>query len=176
MTVKSLATGLAALANTAAIGAAAAGVTWIAAVVPVAPEVQPVVFGVTQPAPASGWYPQDPAAEVPSPDQLTGVLNGLADPGVPFAGKAGLVEGGISPVEAHAADKRLRKAAQNGQLPLSFGVANIAPAGPGAATADVTVSGPRLAPRTMNVGFVDQDGWKLSRSSALTVLQLTSSG
>src|SRR5699024_2678979 len=114
----------------------------IASVAPVAPAVQPAVFGTP--------LPQNPAADVPSPDQLTGVLNSLADPGVPSASKAGLIEGGIGAVEAHTADKRLQKAAQNGQLPLSFSVANIAPAGPGTATADVTASGPQLAPQTFN--------------------------
>ncbi len=165
MIAKSLATGV---AVAAAIGAAAAGVTPISSTAPVAPDVQPVVFGVP--------LPQAPAADVPSPDQLTAVLYSLADPAVPFVNKTGLVEGGLGPIEAHAADKRLQKAAQNGQLPLSFSVANIAPAGPGAATADVTASGPQLAPRTMNVKFVDLDGWKVSRSSAMTLLQAASAG
>ncbi len=163
MTVKSLATGVAAIA---VIGAAAAGVTSLASVIPAAPQIQPVMFDVP--------LPMAPAAGVPTPDQLTGVLNGLADPGVPFANKAGLVEGGVAPVEAAMADHKLQKAARKGELPLSFNVANIQPAGPGAATADVTVSGPKLAPRTMNVTFVDQDGWKLSRGSATSLLQAAS--
>ena len=76
MTVKSLATGMAALA---AIGAAAAGVTCIASVTAVSPDVQPVVFGA--PSPASGRYPQplDPVVpagvSMPTTDQLATVLN-----------------------------------------------------------------------------------------------------
>lgn len=115
--------------------------------------------------------PLAPAADIPSPGQLSGVLNGLADPGVPFADKAGLVEGGVGGAEASMADHELQKAARKGELPLAFNVANIEPAGPGAATADVTVSGPKLEPVTQNVTFVDQGGWKLSRESAMALLR-----
>jgi hypothetical protein len=162
VTLKSLATGVAAVA---AIGATAAGVTSIA---PVASEVQPLVFGAPMPL--------EPAPGLPSADEVIGVLNGLADPDVPFAGKSGLVEGGIGPVEARTADKRLQKAAQNGQLPLTFSVDNIAPSGPGSATADVTTSGPELEPRTLNLTFVNQDSWKLSRDSAMTLLKAAAAG
>lgn len=173
MTVKSLAIGVAALA---AIGAAAAGVTSIATVTQPAPQVQPVVFGA--PSPASGRYPQplQPDADIPTPEQLSNVLYGLANPGVSFTSKSYLVEGGISPIEARLADRQMQKAAQKGDLPLSFQVTNIAPAGPGEATADVTASGPRLAPTTQNVTFVDQGGWKLSRASAMSLLQSVQSG
>ncbi|WP_414687797.1 hypothetical protein [Mycobacterium sp.] len=158
--MKSLATGLAAVA---AIGAAAAGVTSIASVAPSAPHVQPVAFGAP--------LPLDPAADVPTPDQLVSVLNGLQNPNIPFASKSNLVEGGVGGVEGRIADRKLQKAAQNGSLPLSFTVANIAPAGPGAASADITASGPNLAPTTQNITFVNQGTWKLSRSSAMSLLQ-----
>jgi hypothetical protein len=151
------------LAAATAIGAAAAGVTSIASLAVSAPHVQPVAFGAP--------LPLDPAADLPTPDQLISVLNGLQNPGIPFASKSNLVEGGVSGVEGHIADRRLQKAAQNGSLPLSFTVANIAPAGPGAASADVTASGPHLAPTTQNITFVNQGGWKLSRSSSMSLLQ-----
>ncbi|GFG76018.1 hypothetical protein [Mycobacterium botniense] len=160
MTVKSLATGVAAAA---AVGAAAAGVTSGAPVTAAAPQIEPVVF--TTP------LPLDPAADLPTPEQLANVLYGLANPSVSFASKGYLVEGGIGPVEARIADRQMQKAAQRGDLPLSFAVANIAPAGPGAATAAVTASGPNLAPTTQTVTFVNQGGWKLSRASAMSVLQ-----
>jgi hypothetical protein len=117
----------------------------------------------------------DQTSAVPTADQLTGVLSGLADPDVSFVDKANLVEGGVGPTEATMADHALHKAARKGELPLSFSVANIAPAGPAAATADVTVSGPKLAPRTMDVTFVNQDGWRLS-SAAATQLLLAATG
>lgn len=158
MTVKSLATGVAAVA---AIGAAAAGVTCIASVTSATRQIQPVVFGA----------PLAPAADVPSPDQLITVLNGLQNPGIPFASKSFLVEGGVGGVEGRIADRKLQKAAANGSLPLTFNIANITPAGPGAASADVTASGPHMAPTVQNITFVNQGSWKLSRGSAMTLLQ-----
>ncbi|MGH3594764.1 MAG: hypothetical protein ACRDUT_02140 [Mycobacterium sp.] len=160
MTVKSLATGVAAVA---AISAAAAGVTCIASVAPATPQVQPVVFGAP--------LPLDPATDVPTADELITVLNGLQNPSVPFASKSYLVEGGVGGVEAHIADRKLQKAAANGSLPLSFNIANIVPAGPGAASADVTATGPHLASTTQNLTFVNQGGWKLSKGSAMTLIQ-----
>ncbi|MGV0633565.1 hypothetical protein ABQE69_08540 [Mycolicibacillus trivialis] len=156
--MKFLATSVAAVA---AFGAAAAGLTSPATVT--AP-VQPVVFDAPLPL-------EPPDAALPSPDQLTGVLNGLADPNVPFSNKSYLVEGGLGLLESRTADKALQRAAEKGSLPLSFSVANIAPAGPGAATADVTASGPSTPAITQSLTFVDQGGWKLSRNSAMTLLQ-----
>ncbi|WP_322858933.1 hypothetical protein U8D42_05690 [Mycobacterium europaeum] len=160
-TVKLLATGAAAFA---VIAGAAAGAASIAAPVD---QVGLVAVGAPQ--------PQDPApvaADVPTADQLTGVLNSLADPSVSFASKSNLVQGGISGIEAHVADKKLQKAARNGDLPLSFDVTNIQPAAAGSATADVAVSGPKLtSPVTQNITFVNQGGWVLSRASAMELLQ-----
>ena len=158
MTVKSLATGVAALA---AIGAAAAGVTCIASVTAASPQVQPVVFGAP--------LPLDPGVDLPTPDQLVTVLNTLQDPSVSFASKGYLVEGGI-PVPIGIADHELQKAASKGSLPLTFNISNIVPAGPGAATATITASGPRLAPTPEYLTFVDQGGWKLSHDSAMTLI------
>ena len=165
-TFKSIVTGVAAVA---AIGAAAGGMTSIAFSGPA--QVQPVAFGVPlpqDPAPAPA-----PGVKVPTAAQLTGLLSSLADPIVPFANKSNLVEGGISGTEAHIADHELKKAANNGDLPLAFNVANIQPgAAPGWATADVAVSGPKLPnPVTQNITFVKQGSWMLSRASAMELLQ-----
>jgi hypothetical protein len=169
--VKSLATGLVAVA---AIGGAVAGV---AAIAPQGgpPQVQLSAVGV----PYGPALPQDPppapapAANVPTPAQLTGILSSLTDPSVSFADKGNMVEGGISGMYAHIADKRLKKAADNGDLPLTFNVTNIQPGAPGSATADVAVSGPKLAdPVTQNVTFVNQGSWMLSRDSAIQAIQL----
>jgi hypothetical protein len=163
VSVKSLATGVAAVA---AIGAAAAGVTCVASVTAALPQVQPVVFGAPLPL-----DPVVPGADVPTPDQLIGVLNGLQDPSVPFASKSNLVEGGVGGVEGHFADKKLQQAAARGSLPLTFNITNIQPAGPGTASANVTATGPHLAPTSENLTFVDQGGWMLSRTSAMTLIQ-----
>jgi hypothetical protein len=166
-TFKSIATGVAAVA---AIGAAAGGLTSIAFSAPA--QVQPVAFGA--PLPSDPVPAPAPGASVPTADQLTGLLNSLADPNVPFANKSDLVEGGISGTEAHIADHELKKAAKNGDLPLAFNVANIQPgAAAGSATADVSVSGPKLPnPVTQNIAFVNQGSWMLSRASAVQLVQL----
>lgn len=168
-TVKFFATSVAALA---VIGGAAAGTASIAA---------PSELASVRLAAVSAPLPQDPppalppaaGANVPTPVQLTGLLNGLADPNVPFASKSNLVEGGISGTEAHMADHELKKAAKNGDLPLAFNVTNVQPgAAPGSATADVAVSGPKLpSPVTQSVTFVNQGAWVLSRASAMQLLQ-----
>lgn len=165
-TFKSIVTGAAAVA---AIGAAAGGMTSIAFSAPA--QVQPVAFGA--PLPQDPAAAPAPGANIPTADQLAGVLNTLADPNVAFANKGNLVEGGISGTEAHVADHEMKKAAKNGDLPLAFNVANIQPAANGAATADVSVSGPKLNPPvTQNVTFISQNGWILSRASAMELIQL----
>jgi hypothetical protein len=166
-TAKVVATSVAALAI---VGGAAAGLTSMSA-----PSSQ---VGV-QLAAIGAPLPQDPppvlpvaGANVPTPDQLTGLLSSLADPSVSFSNKSNLVQGGIGGIEAHVADKKLQKAAKNGDLPLSFDVTNIQPTTAGSATADVSVSGPKLtSPVTQNVTFVNQGGWVLSRASAMELLQ-----
>jgi hypothetical protein len=142
VTVKSLATGVAAVA---AIGAAAAGVTCVASVTGTLPQVKPVVFSA--PSPASGRYPQPldpvlPGADVPTPDQLVSLLNSLQDPSVPFSSKSNLVQGGIGGVEGHFADKKLQQAAAKGSLPLTFNITNIRPTGPGSDTREPHVRRP----------------------------------
>ena len=161
MSLKYLTTGLAAAAF---VGAAALGVTSIASgPATFSTAVIPVVFGAAPPL--------DPAADVPTSDELIAVLNGLADPSVPFRSKGNLIEGGVGIVEGRAADRLMANASQQGYLPLSFQVSNIQPAGPGAASASVIASGPNLAPKTANVVFVDEGGWKISRTSATSLLQ-----
>jgi hypothetical protein len=167
VTVKTIATSAAAVA---AIGAAAAFGT---STVTSAPTVRVLPVAVGAPLPQDPAPLPAPAANVPTADQLTAVLNSLADPNVPFASKSNLVEGGISGTEAHIADHELKKAAKNGDLPLAFNVANIQPgAATGSATADVAVSGPKIpSPVTQSVTFVNQGSWMLSRTSAMELLQ-----
>ncbi len=168
MTVKAIAASATAVA---AIGAAATGMTSIAS--GVAPTVRVLPVAVGAPLPQDPAPPPAPTANIPTADQLTGILNSLADPNVPFANKSNLVEGGISGTEAHIADHELKKAAKNGDLPLAFNVVNIHPgAASGSATADVGVSGPKIpSPVTQNVTFVNQGSWVLSRASAMELLQ-----
>jgi hypothetical protein len=169
-TAKSIATGVAAIA---AIGAAAAGLTSTATPAgPTASQVQLSAVGAPLPQDPAPAPAPAPGAAIPTADQLTDLLNNLADPNTPFANKGNLVEGGISPTEAHLADHEFNKAAKNGDLPLAFNVANIQPGASGTVTADVSVSGPKLStPVTQNVTFVNQGNWMLSRASAMQLIR-----
>ena len=172
MLTKSLKLLTAGVAVLGAVGAAGAGMTSLASVSAGNP-AQVKLAGVNAPLPQDPAPAPTPGANVPTADQLTGVLNSLADPSIPFANKSNLVQGGISGMEAHIADRKLSKAAKNGDLPLSFNVTNIQSSAPDSATADVAVSGPKItSPVTQNVTFVnDLGGWVLSRSSAMELLQ-----
>lgn len=161
MTLKTLVTGVAAAA---VMGAAAAGVSSIAsATLSAAPAVQPVVHGAP--------LPLNPAADVPSPGQLQALLDGLGDPNVPFRSKSHLIEGGVGIIEGRTADRLVESGQEKGYFPMTFTVANITPAGPGAATATVTAAGPSMTPTTQTVTFVNQGGWKLSRDSGVSLLR-----
>lgn len=164
MTLKPLVT---ALAAAAIVGGAAAGATSIAFSGTVAaPAIASVVFGAP--------LPLDPATDVPTADQLSSVLYGLSDPSTSFQSKGYLVEGGIGLIEGRAADGLMKNAVAKGMMPLSFAISNIAAGAPGTATASVTASGPTLPATTQSITFVDQGGWKLSRSSATTVMSMFS--
>jgi hypothetical protein len=169
--VKAIATGVAALG---ALSAAAIGVTSIAAVSAASPaQVQLAAVGAPLPQDPPPAVPAPaPDANLPTSDQLTGVLNSLADPSVPFANKSNLVEGGISGTQAHLADHEFKKAADKGDFPLSFTISNITPGAAGSVTADVVVSGPRITtPATQNITFINQGSWVLSRASAMQLIQ-----
>jgi hypothetical protein len=129
-------------------------------------------------APYGPALPQDPVLpapgqNLPTPDQLSSLCNQATDPGVSYTTKTDLVENGISPDEGHLADHDLRKAYRDGKFPETFAVTNIQPAGPNAAQADVTISGPKFAgPVTKHLAFINQDGnWILQHDSAIALIQ-----
>ena len=164
MTLKSLATGVAAgLSAAAVVGAAAVGVTSIASGASSAsPQVQPVVFDVPM--------PQAPAPELQAP--LLATLNALAGGGSFGGTKSSYVEGGVGRIEAITADRAYANAAAKGLFPLSFGIVNIDQEG-GSATADVTATAANGVSTTQNVQFIagpSPSGWTLSKSSALNLL------
>ncbi len=157
---------LATVTGAVAIGALTVGVV-TAGASPATPSVAPMVSGAPLPL-----NPAAPGAAVPTPDLLYNVLNGLAQPNVPGSAKGYLVEGGVGILTGKAMDSAMRKASAAGKLPLTFAVSDIVPAGPGLVTANVTATTAQGVPTTANLGFVDQGGWKLSRSSASQVLSL----
>lgn len=167
-TVKSVATGVAALT---AIGGAAAGVASIAA---------PVGVGQAHLAALGAPLPQDPPpappgapGQLPTADQLANLCNQVTDPGVNYREKNNLVENGVSQNEGMVADHDLRKAYRNGNFPEQFNVTNIAPAGPNLAQADVGISGPKFAgPVSKHLVFVNQGGnWVLQHDAAIALIQ-----
>jgi hypothetical protein len=170
MTVKLLATGVAAVA---AIGAAAAGVTSVASGATSVVEVQTVALGVPLDPPPPPPPAPPGAPPLPSPDQLSNLCNQVTDPGVSYETKFGLVENGISADEGHVADHDLRKASRNGNFPEQFNVTNIQPVAPNAVTADVAITGPKFAgPVTKNLAFIDQGGtWVMQHDSAIALVQ-----
>lgn len=175
MTVKLLATGVAALA---AIGAASAGVTSVAwgttSNSPAGLSVQPAAVEAPLPLDPPPPPPPPPGAPpLPSPEQLSSLCTQATDPGVSYTAKTNLVENGISSGEGHAADHDLRKAFRAGNFPEQFNVTNIQPAGPNMASADVAISGPKFAgPVTKQLVFINQDGnWILQHQAALALVQ-----
>ncbi|MEE2852380.1 MAG: hypothetical protein VX424_06970 [Actinomycetota bacterium] len=167
ISVKSIATGVAALT---AIGGAAAGVASIAA---------PIGLDQVQLAAVGAPLPQDPPpppgapGQLPTADQLANLCTQATDPGVNYRDKANLVENGIPQNEGMVADHDLRKAYRNGNFPEQFNVTNIAPAGPNMAQADVGITGPKFAgPVNKHLVFVNQNGnWVLQHDAALALLQ-----
>ncbi len=166
--VKSIATGVAALT---AIGGAAAGVASIAA---------PIGLDQVQLAAVGAPLPQDPppppppgAPGLPTPEQLSTICTQVTDPGVNYRDKANLIENGVSQNEGMVADHDLRKAYRNGNFPEQFNVTNIAPAGPNMAQADVAITGPKFAgPVNKHLVFVNQGGnWVLQHDAALALVQ-----
>ena len=127
MTLKHLATGMAAAAI---IGGVAAGVTSVAFATPMAsPAVQPVVFGAP--------LPQTPAPELQS--ALVATLDGLQGGGSFSGSKAAFIQGGLGRIEGITADRAFSNASAKGYFPLSFTVADIDQQGP-TATANVTAT------------------------------------
>ena len=164
MTLKTLFTGVAALA---VVAAAAGGVTSIASSASsAAPAVQPVVFGIPM--------PQTPAPELQSP--LMQTLNGLTAGGSFSGSKASYIEGGLGRIEARVADSKFQQKAAQGYFPLTFVIADIDQNG-GVATANVTATAATGATANQPVTFVQgpsPSGWQISKDSALNLLSSAS--
>lgn len=112
-----------------------------------------------------------PAAPLPAPEALTGVLDRLADVNVPGADKVVLVEQGTAD-DAAALDKFGRALADNGFTPLTFEATDLAwsqtePANV-VATVKVTAGGNGSAQDfSFPMEFSPHgDGWQLTRHTA----------
>lgn len=164
MTLKLLATGVAAAAI---VAGAAAGVTSVAVSNPAAsPAVSPVVFGAP--------LPQAPAPELQS--ALVATLDGLQSGGSFSGTKASYIQGGLGRIEGITADRAFSNASAKGYFPLSFIVADIDQEGP-TATANVTATAANGAIATQSIQFIagpSPTGWQLTKSSALALMSAAS--
>lgn len=177
-TVKSIATGVAALAVVGGAAAVAASVAGPGGLGPVELAAVGTPDGPALPQDPPPPPPPAPLApgQLPGPGQLASLCNQATDPGVSYTTKANLVENGINPDEGHVADHDLRKAYRNGNFPEQFNVTNIQPAGPNMAQADVAISGPKFAgPVDKHLVFINQGGnWILQHDAAIALIQAAS--
>jgi hypothetical protein len=97
---------------------------------------------------------------------LQGVLDTLVAPGVPFSspGKSGLVQGGVGIVKGRLADGALKNAYADGTLPTAI------TAGAPTCSGNTATSVVSAAGKSMPITFVNEGTWKVSSSSAATVL------
>lgn len=162
MTLKSLVTGVAAVA---AVGGAAAGVTSIASpAITAAPAVQPVVWDIPLPA-----TPEDDVAS-----DLTRTVNTLGSGGS-FAGKSAYIQG-LGRFTGKGVEIKYNDAVAKGYLPLTATVADVVPSPDGAsATANVTATLASGDVRSMPLTFVrggSPTGWQLSSQSLFALGEL----
>jgi hypothetical protein len=115
------------------------------------------------------------AAALPPPDQLTGVLQQLADTSIPAAQKVGLVQ--YATADDQAALTNFGEALKaSGFAPLTVDATDLAWAGePGNVVATVTIGSPNPAARpfTFPMEFAPiRDTWQLSKRTADQLLTL----
>ena len=97
---------------------------------------------------------------------LQGVLNMLVEPGLQFNAppKRDLVQGGVGVVKGRLADGALKNAYAEGTLPTAITV------DPPACNGNAATSIVRAAGKSVPITFVNEGGWKVSATSASTVL------
>jgi hypothetical protein len=111
--------------------------------------------------------------DVPTPDQVTGIMNELTDPNIPAANKGDIVSPPFDDHQARAVDAILNYCRTWGMLPVPFIVTNIQPAPNHMAGA--TVSNPRVWHLRAGGGpvvLVNQGGrWMLTSDSAVNAVK-----
>lgn len=119
-----------------------------------------------------------PAAPLPAPEALTGVLSRLADPSIPGEQKVPLVQF-ATPQDAAALDRFATATVDAGLAPLTFQAADLvwSDTDYGDVVATVTVAPanpiPGTAPFTFPMQFTLHEGaWQLTRATADQLLEL----
>ena len=161
MTLKSLVTGVAAVA---AVGGAAAGVTSIASpTITAAPAVQPVVWDIPMPA-------------APAPDQkgpIEQTVNTLGSGGS-FAGKSAYIQG-LGRFTGKGVELKYNDAVAKGYLPLTAILQGDPDVNGGSAVATVQATLANGEVRSMPLTFVrgpSPTGWQLSSASLFALGEL----
>ncbi|MGW0158882.1 hypothetical protein ACWDUN_06120 [Mycobacterium sp. NPDC003323] len=140
---------------------------------PVPPAPEP-----TTPSAAASLTAGAPAAPLPAPEALTGVLSRLADPSVPGAQKVALVQFATAD-DAAALDRFAKATVDAGLAPLSFQAADLTWSATeyGDVVATVTVAPvnpvPGATPFTFPMQFALHEGaWQLTRETADQLLEM----
>ena len=109
--------------------------------------------------------PLDPAADLPTADQITGVLNGLADPASRSPARSAWSRAASAASRPAPPTPLMKNAVAKGQIRLNFTVGNITRWARRGQCHDHRLRAVHAADHP-DRHFVDQGGWKLSRSSA----------
>lgn len=109
--------------------------------------------------------PREPTVDLPTADELRGILYIVANPGIPALEKGVYLDGGVSEGTAACMDQYFSQAKQHGVIPLDFDVSDVREAGPSAVDAEVIVTGPRMNPYKNRMRFVQENGWRLTKNS-----------
>jgi hypothetical protein len=114
------------------------------------------------------------ADDVPSVDELVGIMQQLTDPNIPAMSKGNIVTPGFTPDEAETVDDHLHRTNAFGYLPYDFVVADIEPAPANQAGATVTTTeGHRHRTGPAPIVLVNQGGhWLITHDTAMTELDL----
>lgn len=140
---------------------------------PVPPAPEPATTTTTVPGAQSA-----PAAPLPAPEALTGVLARLADPSVPGEQKVALVQF-ATPEDASALDRFATATVDAGLAPLTFQAADLVWSdteyGDVVATVTIASANPGLDNSTFTFPMqftMHEGGWQLTRETADQLLEL----
>jgi hypothetical protein len=110
------------------------------------------------------------ADDVPTVDEVVGIMQQLTDPNIPAASKGNIVTPGFTPEEAATIDDHLHRMERD--LPPVFVIADIRPAPGNLAGATIsTVGGIRRTTPPGPIVLADQGGhWLITHDTAMTAL------
>lgn len=134
-------------------------------------QVRFAAFGA--PLPLDPPPPGTAAENAPTAEQVSGILDRLVDPNMPYQDKVGLIQNGLTPQEGRDLDQSLAQFGADAELPYSFAVSDIQPAPDNLAGATIAITGPKVPiPEFRPIALVNQGGnWLLLHDSMMRVMQ-----